>query len=102
MVRSLSASQETTLLANGNYGYDFGYTPKRNGASRQIDLLRRQADELELPPLYVLYNGADFAIARESWRCEVIPFAPASMGAAILPAEIASWLLNLGDVSQEA
>jgi hypothetical protein len=78
--------------------YNFGYTPRsstRNTSpQRQIDLLMAAARDLELPPLYVLYNGPEFAIDPVQWNCDQIAFDPSAMGATILPAALAAWLMS--------
>ena len=79
--------------------FDFGYRPRPSPRNpepeRQIDLLLDAARDLELPPMYALYNGPDIAIDPRHWLCGEVPFDPAAMGAAILPAAAAAWLLGL-------
>jgi hypothetical protein len=84
--------------------YNFGYRPTpspRNAApQRQIDLLMDAARSLDLPPLYVLYNGPGFTMDPGQWSCDEIPFDPSAMGAAILPAAVAAWLIGLDATDQ--
>jgi len=89
----------------GAFGYDFSYRPKKTDArpdpERQIDLLLRASRTFDLPALYVLYNGPDHVVDPRTWACREIAFDPSAMGAAVLPATVAAWLLGLDATSQD-
>lgn len=86
--------------------YDFGYMPRPSrrqaDPQRQIDLLMEAARDLDLPPLYVLYNGPGFRLDPGRWACDEIAFDESAMGAAILPAAVAAWLLALSATDQDS
>ncbi len=104
--RWFGALVQAKRLQPGAGRYDFGYRPRSSASNpspqRQIDLLMQAARQFDLPPLYVLYNGPDLVIDSDRWLCDEIPLDPAAMGASILPAAAAAWLLGLGATDQAA
>lgn len=93
-------------VAGGVLGYDFAYTPApsvRNPTpARQIDVLLSAGYRRGVPPMYALYNGDGLDVAKKEWRCGEKDWDPPSMGVAILPAPVASWLVGLQATDQHS